>query len=190
MRAGKCDITAVGLIRARFYTRILISSFALTLLTLGPGCLTSQSDRPIKALFHPLTGRAGQIDQAQRPRIIRHRFVGVELNLLSATVPFEEKAASGQLFLLNLFDDTTFRVILDRREVRSDKSFTWFGRIEGIENSQVTLVVEDGVLVGNVNVHDAVYQVRYAGEGIHVVYQIDPRTFPPESEPVVVPGGR
>ena len=85
----------------------------LGFVNLGPGCLTSQtSDRPVKALFHPLTGRAGQIDQAQRPRIIRHRFVGVELNLLSATVPFEEKAASGQLFLLNLFDDTTFRVIL------------------------------------------------------------------------------
>ena len=105
-------------------------------------------------------------------------------------MPFEERAASGQRFLLNLFDDATFRVILDRREARSDKSLTWFGRVEGIENSQVTLVVEDGVLVGNVNVQDAVYQVRYAGEGIHVVYQIDSRTFPPESEPVVVPGGR
>lgn len=172
--------------------KLLTSSWVvLALLTSAAGCNTQQkSAGRNKFLFRPFTGHAGQIDQAQRPRIIRHRFVHVEFDLLSGTVPFEEKAAIGNFLLLNLFDDATFKAVLDRREVRSDKSFTWFGRVEGIENSQVTLVVEDGVLVGNVNLQDAVYQVRYAGEGVHVVYQIDPRTFPPESEPVVVPGGR
>jgi hypothetical protein len=92
--------------------------------------------------------------------------------------------------LLNLFDDVTFEAILDRREVRSDKSFTLFGRVQGIENSQVTLVVEDGVLVGNIRVNDAYYQIRYGGEGIHAIYQIDPTTFPANSSPAIAPRGR
>ena len=167
------------------------SPLAIALLAFHAGCVTQhKSNEREKYLFNPLVDRSSQIEKAQKPRVIRYRYVGVNFNLLFGTAPFGEKAAGAQLLLLNLFDDVAFRVVLDRREVRSDKSFTWLGRIEGIENSQVTLVVLDGVLIGNIKVEDAFYQVRYAGEHAHVVYQIDPRTFPPESEPVVVPGGR
>jgi hypothetical protein len=101
--------------------------------------------------------------------------------------PVEGKPAPEHIILLNLFDDVTLKAVLDRHEVRSDKSFTWFGHVEGSEYSQVTLVVEDAVLVGNINVQDTFYQIRYAGNGVHVVYQVDHRTFPGDSEPLVVP---
>jgi hypothetical protein len=45
-------------------------------------------------------------------------------------------------------------------------------------------------LVGNINVHDAFYQIRYAGNGVHVINQIDHRTFPADSEPLGVPTDR
>jgi hypothetical protein len=163
---------------------------ALALIALVNCCAVERKgDWPDKSLFKPLSGGAGRIEQAQSPRIVRYRFVSVEFDLLSAPVPVEKNASRRRIVILNLFDDSSFNAVLDRREARSNKSYTWFGRIEGVENSQVTLVVEDGVLVGNINVRDAMYQIRYAGKNVHVVYQIDPRTFPADSEPLI-PGGR
>ena len=172
--------------------RSLTRALRLAVLIFVTGCATLQiSVGEDKRLFAPLVGPTEGIEQAQIPRVTRRRFVRVEFDLLYGTDdPSEPKAANRGHFLLNLFDDATFKAVLNRREVRSDKSFTWFGRVEEIEDSQITLVVEDSVLVGNVRVHDASYQVRYIGEGVHVVNHIDPRTFPPESAPVVVPSGR
>jgi hypothetical protein len=172
--------------------RSLIRALRLAVLMFGTGCATWPISVGVdKRLFAPLIGPTEGIEQAQIPRVTRRRFVRVEFDLLYGTNdPSEPKAATKGHFLLNLFDDATFKAVLNRREVRSDKSFTWFGRVEEIEDSQITLVVEDSVLVGNVRVHDASYQVRYIGEGVHVINHIDPRTFPPESAPVGVPRGR
>ena len=46
--------------------------------------------------------------------------------------------------------------------------------------SQVTLIVEDGVLVGNLRVPGGSYEVRYLANGLHAVYQINPAAFPPD----------
>jgi peptidyl-Asp metalloendopeptidase len=88
--------------------------------------------------------------------------------------------------VLNLFDDAIFNTVLDHREVRSTKHFTWSGYIEGFQRSQVTLVVEDGVMVGNIRVRDSHFQVRYVGADVHVVHQIDGSRFPPDGEPIPV----
>jgi hypothetical protein len=74
-------------------------------------------------------------------------------------------------------------------DIRSNENFTWFGHVDGVEDSLVTLVVENGVVAGDIRVHEAYYQVRYAGEGTHVVYQVDPNAFPRESPPVMSPNG-
>ena len=76
--------------------------------------------------------------------------------------------------------------MLDRREVHSPKKFTWSGHIEGVQRSQVTLVAEDGVMVGNIRVADSFFQVRYAGADVHVVQQIDESRFPRDGEPIPV----
>jgi hypothetical protein len=76
--------------------------------------------------------------------------------------------------------------VLDRWEDRSTTSFNWLGHIEGIPSSQVTLVVEDGVMVGNIRVADSFFQIRYLGAGLHVVQQINESGFPPDGEPIPV----
>jgi hypothetical protein len=76
--------------------------------------------------------------------------------------------------------------VLDRWEDRSTTSFNWPGHIEGIPSSQVTLVVEDGVMVGNIRVADSFFQIRYLGAGLHVVQQINESGFPPDGEPIPV----
>ena len=67
------------------------------------------------------------------------------------TEPGQKQAAGESVLILNLFDDAIFKVVLDRREVRSKKSAIWLGHIERIDKSQVTLVIEEGVIAGNID---------------------------------------
>jgi hypothetical protein len=156
------------------------------------GCATPQSFAGAEnRLFSAAAQSRGKIDEAMRSKIFRHRFVNVDLRPLLPTreAPKSSRATSG-LVVLNLFEDAVFRAVLDQREHRSGDSFTWIGHVEGIENSQVTLVVEHGVVSGNIRVDQGFYQIRYAGEGTHVVYQIDPNAFPAEGKPLSAPDNR
>jgi hypothetical protein len=119
--------------------------------------------------------------------MIRYRFVTVNLQIITGLRKSNQSSSSLEL---NLFDDAIFRAVLDRREVRSETSVVWLGHIEGVENSQVTLAVEGGIMAGNIRIRQSLYQVRYAGEGTHVLYQIDFTAFPPDSEPLVAPMDR
>jgi len=76
---------------------------------------------------------------------------------------------------------------MDRVETRSKSGFTWLGHVKGTGASQVTLVVEKEVMAGNIRVPGAFYQVRYAGNKTHIIYQINAQAFPPDSAPLEVP---
>ena len=60
------------------------------------------------------------------------------------------------------------------------------GRLRGIALSSVNLVVEDGLMAANIVFPGGAYQVRYAGSGVHVVYEVDQSAYPPEAEPIPV----
>ena len=62
----------------------------------------------------------------------------------------------------------------------SGQGFIWIGTVRGAAPSQVTLVVEDGVVSGNVRVPQGSYQIRYAGNGLHAISEINPAAFPPD----------
>ncbi len=80
-----------------------------------------------------------------------------------------------------LFDDAWFTGIVERAEVRSPDSYTFIGRLLDEPNSSFTLVVRKQVMVANVRVpsRGTYYQIRYLGQGVHVVRQIDESKFPP-----------
>ena len=96
------------------------------------------------------------------------------------------QTARAKRIMLNLFDDAVFDVVLNRREVRSDRSFTWMGYIEGAQGSQVTVAVEDDVVIANIRVADSSFQVRYHAPGVHVIRQVDESRLPPDGEPIPV----
>ena len=98
----------------------------------------------------------------------------------------QNQTARANRIVLNLFDDVTLNTVLDRWEDRSTASFNWVGHIQDVPRSQVTLVVEDGVMVGNIRVADSYFQIRYVGAGLHVVQQISESGFPPDGEPIPV----
>jgi len=116
---------------------------------------------------------------------MRARLVNINFGLLSVPNKLSEgQAGASKTLTLNLFEDVTLNAALNRIERRSQDSFTWFGHIQGTETSQVTLVVKREVMVGNIRVPGAFYQLRYAGGGTHVIYQINVQAFPPDSEPL------
>ena len=62
----------------------------------------------------------------------------------------------------------------------------WVGHLEVIALSSVILVAEDEIMAGNISLPGGFYQVRYAGNGIHAIYQINQAAFPPEADPIPV----
>jgi hypothetical protein len=170
---------------------LFVTALALVPLLSGMGCAAYQKNvEAEQRLFSDAPGR-GTIDEAMRSRIIRYRFVTVNLHLIAAAEKTNQLlSSSGSALQLNLFDDAIFSAVLDRREVLSETSVVWLGHIEGFQDSQVSLAVDGNVMVGNVRIQQSLYQVRYLGDGTHVLYQIDPTAFPPDSEPVVAPSDR
>ncbi|TGO02905.1 hypothetical protein PN36_16650, partial [Candidatus Thiomargarita nelsonii] len=107
---------------------------------------------------------------------IRQRFVDVETGLLST---------NDQIFL-NLFEDVSFVATLARLEKLSKGGIAWTGHIDSVQESEVTLISRGNQMAANIVLPGAFYQVRYAGEGVHVIKEIDQSKFPPEAPPIPV----
>jgi hypothetical protein len=126
-------------------------------------------------------------DAAIDPTIFRSRFVSINWDVLRPSGESLPRAAADQsIVLLNLFADVSLQATLDEREIRSAESFTWQGHVSDDPSSQVMLVVENGVMAGNIRFSDSYFQVRYAGGDLHVIRQIDESLFPPDGEPIPV----
>lgn len=119
-----------------------------------------------------------------KPTVMRARFVKVDFGLLEESVSVGNDTGSQIALSVNLFDDTAYQAILDSLEQNAPEGFVWIGHIDGVEYSQVTLVVEGDVMSGNITLPGSIYQVRYVGKGIHAIYQIDQSAFPPEEPPL------
>ncbi len=129
----------------------------------------------------------GTLEQSQEPTIIRPRFVNINFGLLAgANDPPGIRTKKAKALTLNLFEDVIFTVIFDRIEQKRSGSISWIGRLKGVAYSQVILVVEGNMMAGNITMPGAIYQVRYAGNGVHAIYEIDQSAFPPEAEPTPI----
>ena len=111
------------------------------------------------------------------PKVLRERCVTANLDLLAGMQP-------GEKVLLNFFADAQYAAVLERSEPSQPDGFIWSGRLDGIEHSQVTLVVGGGILTGNTTLPDELFQVRWVDGSIHGIYQIDQSSYLPEAEPL------
>ena len=167
-----------------FGTLLTVLAAGLSLIIAPDGNTFPRAKETKKELFTAVTDH-GNARVASGPTVVRVRLVNINFELLSVPNRSPEgQSTTNNLLRLNLFEDITFNAVLDRIERRSQDSFTWFGHIQGTGVSQVTLVVEREVMVGNIRVPGAFYQVRYVGEGMHAIYQINAQAFPPDSEPL------
>jgi hypothetical protein len=107
--------------------------------------------------------------RADGPEVVRKRYVRLDA----------VEAMRAGVLDLDLFPDVRFRAERTRAETLGAEGRLWVGRIPGTGGS-VVLTSVGGVLVGNVRVGGENFQIRYAGEEVHVVYQVDESEYPAE----------
>ena len=159
---------------------------ALLIATVSFAWNSSPSAQQPSGLFVEVAGpAAAAADQrvARDRTRIRSRTVRIDFPQLGTR---DARASAGATLQLNLFDDASYRAVLDRIDP-SASGFVWVGHVVGVEMSTVTLATEDGVMTGIVLMPEAAYEIRFAGGGLHSVVQIDQSAFPPEAEPQEVP---
>ncbi|HEY8097124.1 MAG TPA: hypothetical protein VIE65_13655 [Methylobacter sp.] len=138
------------------------------------GCTSSQtaSVRMDTApnLFGAVLPSGMHSGRARDRQVVRSRDVVVNLPLLTGQA--EPKAIT-----LNLFEDVSLVAEPDQ-VVRKPNGVTWTGKLRGVPQSQVVIVVTGEVVSGNIDLPGARYQIRFAGQGVHEVQKIDQALFP------------
>jgi hypothetical protein len=179
----------------------VVALLALVISLFGPGLSQSAAAAPTStdqpksdvaaappslfvAYTPPFAKDAAVIREAQ---VVRSQTVSINLPLLagsagaSATLPIQ-----GQSVALNLFEDVSF--IADPDQVTANQNgLTWIGKLRGVEMSQVVIVVTGNVVAGNISMPSGRYHIRYVGNSVHEVQQIDQSTFPPDERAVPIP---
>ena len=111
------------------------------------------------------------------PGSVRSRATGIAPSALQ----------SDQL-LLELFPDTSVQAELVSREVNSDGSLSWSGRVPGQPLSSVTFVQTGSVLQGSVRLDDGAYSIEpAAGLRAHTIRQVNPGPPGEERVPLQAP---
>lgn len=124
------------------------------------------------AIISP-TGRQPGTSEPQQSYVKRARMVEVAPAGLTA---------SGRA-RVDLFTDASLPLVRD--EVRqTDRGTVWVGRVEGQPGSTAMFVIRGRVVVGNITTGEGrVYDLRYVGNGVHQVREIDQSRFPPDGPP-------
>jgi hypothetical protein len=176
----------------------LAKSLVLSLLVMvtalyssGGGARAAPAESLVQAGLFRTSALEGRIDRSSEPAIVRSRYVSLNLGWLAGPDGSAPNPKAGATLPLNLFQDLSLTAVLDSVEVNPGAGFTWLGHVQGVPLSQVTLVVSGEIVVGNIALPQGFYQVRYAGDGVHAVYEIDQSAFPDEMKPIPVelPGG-
>ena len=110
---------------------------------------------------------------------------------VSAEAPRSGRPSYGELLRLNLFDDTAFTGVVERIEPTFSGGYAVSGRLVGVEWGTLTLVVNGDVVAGTIRTLETTYRIRPAGNGLHIVSEVDLSRLPPLGEPILVePEGR
>ena len=127
-----------------------------------------------------------EVEVKKSPFIVRSRLVNVDFTLLSKLQEnlMEEPDEEHQL-VLNVFENLEYTLIIQKIERNRSGSYSWYGHLRDIPMSQVVLVINEEKVFGNISKANFSYQIRHISEKSHAIYEIDPRKFPPTSEPII-----
>ncbi|MBN1810261.1 MAG: hypothetical protein JXA14_00335, partial [Anaerolineae bacterium] len=163
--------------------------FVVALLGVSLGAVAAPSEPADVGLFSEVAADGSSVDEpdvVDDPTVVRSRLVTVDFAQLGAPDAAGIAGSVADRLVLNFFADAVYTAVLDRVEISALGAFSWIGNLEGVELSQVILTVKDGVMVGNVVGPGLFYQVRYVGDGVHAIREVDQAAFPPEAEPIPV----
>ena len=121
------------------------------------------------------TSRQGEVDQRGTIGLIRMRSVEVDLDAV------RRAAETRAPLTLNLFPDVCLVAQVADVEHDAEGNLVLTGGIEDATGaSSVTLVTGADFVIGSAVGSRASYRIRYAGNGVHVVMQLNPAAFPPD----------
>lgn len=164
----------------------------LTLITLVSLCLLligfRSGPHPVQAgvfaqrsppgLFIPVEGPLLSPQQLS-PSILRRQYATIDFAQLGETTVNLSSAQASDTVHLNLFEDLTLTAKLERVVPNATGGgYVWLGKIEGSPYSLVSLVVKEDRLAGDIHLPGQIYRVRPAGEGLHVIHQLQPASQP------------
>src|SRR5262245_28076261 len=141
-----------------------------SLISIPPAALAQR--RPI-FLESAVPGEPERNDEA----VARSRFVRMNLRNIV------EGGRAGFLDL-NVFPDRSLRARIERIDAQRTHT-VYVGRLEGSDEGEAILVVQNGVVAGSIRGGGKLFQIRFAGKGIHEVQEIDPSLLPAEDEPLI-----
>ena len=135
------------------------------------------SDTEVGDTEGALMERARAQDQ-QEPTIRRSRHVKINVRGLKV---LKTQGSVG----LNLFNDVYLIMETKRVDTRGENQYTIHGGVVGVEISGVTIVVENGVIVGNIHANGHSYQIRSIGGGLQAIQEMDASALPKPSQPMI-----
>ena len=111
--------------------------------------------------------------------ILRLRQVSVDIGRLARV-----SAGGSWALYLNLFDNVVLTGIIERRTPTFSGGYSLSGRLAGIEEGRVTLVVNGSSMAGTVRLPGATYRILPVGSGRHAILQVNPSRLHKRGEPV------
>jgi peptidyl-Asp metalloendopeptidase len=131
-----------------------------------------------------------QLGQADPSFVKRSRVAQVNWQALGSGEVQTSAEREKKTIRLNLFPDRAYTAWVRQTEITRNQEIIWQGGLEGTPGSEVTLVMKNGLLVGNVSFPGGRFQIRFLGDGIHRIREVDPGGYPKERDPIpILTGG-
>ena len=144
-------------------------------------------DAGIFAPAEPAAPASASANVASDGVTLRHRLVTVDIDRLAQAQAAVAGGGETSVNLrLNLFDDAVLTGIVERTTPTSS-GYALSGRIEGGDGGTLTVVVNGQVVAGTIRTARGTFRIRSAGEGVHVVSEVDLSRLPPGAEPLRPP---
>jgi hypothetical protein len=164
---GEMKMRRIKMKQASILVVLVLSSF----LTVN----TQAQQQQGPTLLRP-TRQQGTVKSQADATVMRSQNVTVDIQRL--------RAAENRRLILPLFDGTSLTLVRDRQE-QMKKGLIWYGKVAGEPLSAVTLSLVGEVVIGNIMTQEGkIYQIRYLGNRVHSLRQIDQSKFPREAQPI------
>jgi peptidyl-Asp metalloendopeptidase len=131
-----------------------------------------------------------QVNDELSPKVIRSRLVRVDIQQITGefgtNIGGNLANDSHKLFELNLFHDAEFITRIDKTVINRSGSTSFIGVNTGNEFSRVIFTIRDNIMVGSFVKGKQNFIIRYVGNGIHEIQEMDHSRFPGCEEPLTV----
>lgn len=146
-------------------------------MNLSPDAASCAAPRSCAGGIFRDTSRQGSVDPGARPTVRRARRVEIDFGRVFPGGEGRSASLAAARLTLNPFPDVCVTAVRDRVTDVATGTVQWEGRVPGASPGTVTLIVDDSLMIGTLRLEREIYEIRYLGDGVHVVTEVDPSKF-------------